>query len=266
MNLPKISIITVVYNGVKYIEDTIISVTRQNYFNFEYILIDGDSNDGTIDIIKKYESKISYWISEKDNGIYDAMNKGIDIATGEWIIFMNCGDLFFNNKVLMEIFHAPIPNDISLLNGGAFVRSEWGNFYLKARPENQIWKSFVHQSLFSRIDMNKRYKFNLHFKVAADFDFVYTLFSKKYKSLPLNIIVSDILYVSSGYSSINEVSSKKEVLKSILLHRMEFCDFVTHFTYHLHAYIKKKLSIKVRSLSPQLIKYIRKIRDKNKHE
>jgi cellulose synthase/poly-beta-1,6-N-acetylglucosamine synthase-like glycosyltransferase len=98
-NKPLISIITVVYNGEKFLEETIKSVINQTYDNVEYIIIDGGSSDGTIDIIKKYEDYIDYWVSEKDNGIYDAMNKGIDLATGIWINFMNAGDLFFDNTI-----------------------------------------------------------------------------------------------------------------------------------------------------------------------
>lgn len=261
MNKPKISVITVVYNGISYIESTILSVVNQDYSNFEYIIIDGNSSDGTIEVIRKYESKLAYWISEKDQGIYDAMNKGIDRALGDWIIFMNCGDFFYSSKVISNVFYENIADDISMLIGGASVRSEWGNFNIKARPENQIWKSFVHQSLFSRIDLNRKYKFNLNFRAASDFDFVYNLFSKKYKSKSLDIIVSDILYVSSGFSSINELCSKKEVLKSIFLHRAGFFSFTEHYLYHLAAFFRKYISIIIRNKFPNLINYIRKNRD-----
>ena len=89
MNDPLISIVTVSYNAVATIEQTILSVINQTYPNIEYIIIDGGSKDGTIDIIRKYADQIAYWVSEPDEGIYDAMNKGIKIATGEWINFMN---------------------------------------------------------------------------------------------------------------------------------------------------------------------------------
>lgn len=261
MSNPKISIITVVYNGFSFIELTMLSVINQNYSNFEYIIIDGKSLDGTVEVIRKYESKLCCWISEKDDGIYDAMNKGIDIASGDWVIFMNCGDFFHNDNVLNEVFFEHIDDDVSLLVGGASVRSEWGNFSLKARPENQIWKSFVHQSLFSRLDLNKEFKFNLNFSAASDFDFVYNLFSKEYKSKSIDIIVSDILYISSGFSSVNELCSKKEVLQSILLHRKDFKVFLNHYSYHLIALSRKYISIIVKKRFPDLINYIRKKRD-----
>jgi len=94
---PLISVVTVVYNGEKHLEQTIKSVLDQGYDNIEYIIIDGGSTDGTLEIIKKYEDAIDYWVSESDGGIYDAMNKAISLATGEWINFMNSGDDFFSD-------------------------------------------------------------------------------------------------------------------------------------------------------------------------
>ena len=103
-----ISIVTVSYNAVLTIEQTILSVINQTYPNVEYIIIDGGSTDGTVDIIKKYEDKIAYWVSEPDKGIYDAMNKGVVVATGEWINFMNAGDIFTDGDVIDKLFHQNI--------------------------------------------------------------------------------------------------------------------------------------------------------------
>lgn len=100
----KISIITVCFNAVGVIEKTILSVISQTYNDVEYIIIDGGSTDGTLDIVKKYENYIAYWISEPDSGIYNAMNKGVKYATGLYCNFMNAGDFFINEKVLENIF------------------------------------------------------------------------------------------------------------------------------------------------------------------
>ena len=110
MNLSKetdtlISVVTVSYNAVSTIEQTILSVINQTYPNVEYIIIDGGSTDGTVDIIKKYADKIAYWVSEPDKGIYDAMNKGVVVATGEWINFMNAGDIFTDSDVIDKLLH-----------------------------------------------------------------------------------------------------------------------------------------------------------------
>ena len=102
-NIPLISIITITYNEEKYLEKTIQSVINQNYKNFEYIVIDGNSTDNTVNIIKKYKNNIDCYINEKDSGIYDAMNKGINKANGRWINFMNGGDTFANNSVLKNL-------------------------------------------------------------------------------------------------------------------------------------------------------------------
>ena len=110
---PLISVITVSYNAVSTIEDTILSVINQTYTNIEYIIIDGGSADGTVGIIEKYVDRISYWVSEPDKGIYDAMNKGLKVANGDWAIFMGSDDVFFNNKVIMLVIERIlIPDNI----------------------------------------------------------------------------------------------------------------------------------------------------------
>ncbi len=101
---PLISVITVVFNGELFLEETIKSVLNQTYDNVEYLIIDGGSTDGTLDIIKRYKNQIDYWVSEPDKGIYDAMNKGIALASGTWLNFMNAGDSFNTSTVLNEIF------------------------------------------------------------------------------------------------------------------------------------------------------------------
>lgn len=100
----KISVITVVYNDVDNIERTITNVLKQTYPNLEYIVVDGNSTDGSVNIIKKYSNQLAYWCSEKDKGIYDAMNKGVQHCTGEWIIFRNCGDYFRTPTAIEDVF------------------------------------------------------------------------------------------------------------------------------------------------------------------
>ena len=95
----KITIITVVYNALNHVEDTLKSIFEQDYSNKEIIIIDGESTDGTLELISKYQDNIDHLISEKDNGVYDAMNKGIKLSNGNWICFMNAGDIFYKNDV-----------------------------------------------------------------------------------------------------------------------------------------------------------------------
>ena len=98
-----ISVVTVCYNAADTIEKTMLSVLNQTYHDIEYIIIDGGSTDGTVEIIRKYADRIAYWVSEPDKGIYDAMNKGIKVATGEWINFMNAGDEFVDEGVIEKL-------------------------------------------------------------------------------------------------------------------------------------------------------------------
>lgn len=120
----KFSVITVAYNAGICIERTILSVISQSYKDMEYIIVDGSSNDNTIDIVKKYKSHINIWVSEHDHGIYDAMNKGVRMASGDYCIFMNAGDMFVNSDVLNKVneqiesnFDIYIGNEISVRNG-----------------------------------------------------------------------------------------------------------------------------------------------------
>jgi len=131
-NKVKVSIITVCLNSENFIERTIKSVLNQNYDNLEYIIIDGKSTDKTIDIIKKYEIQFNgkmIWLSEKDEGIYDAMNKGIKLSSGDWLIFMNSGDYFSDDNVVAKIIKIYNKdknslNKTGLIYGNALVVNE----------------------------------------------------------------------------------------------------------------------------------------------
>ena len=118
---PLISVVTICYNAKNDLEKTILSVLSQTYQDIEYIIIDGGSTDGTVDIIHKYSERLFYWISEPDKGIYDAMNKGMDRATGSWINFMNAGDTFCDNEVIKNIFGYNDLSDYSVIYGDCYV-------------------------------------------------------------------------------------------------------------------------------------------------
>lgn len=206
-NRPKISIITVVYNSVEHLEETIQNVINQTYDNVEYIIIDGSSIDGTLEIIKKYEERIDYWISEKDKGIYDAMNKGIDVATGEWINFMNAGDGFYADDILDKIFTKNKYKNIDVIYGNHNVIYPHKTRMAKAGDINNIWKGsqFCHQSTFVSAKVHKVNKFNLSNRIGADFELFYTLFkqNKVFKYIDL-VIVN---YSAGGLSDIKRIDS-----------------------------------------------------------
>jgi glycosyltransferase involved in cell wall biosynthesis len=159
---PLISIITVVFNGEQFLEETILSVINQTYNNVEYIIIDGGSTDGTVDIIKKYEDKIDYWVSEKDSGIYDAMNKGVDMASGEWINFMNAGDSLYNHDVIENVFKNSSGKNM-IVHGkvALYYQDDLISYYGNK-------KIIPHQGAFFRTKIMKNLKFNEDYKIFAD--------------------------------------------------------------------------------------------------
>lgn len=170
---PKISVITVVYNNAALIDRTIKNVLKQTYCNIEYIVVDGASSDGTFDIIRQYEGQLKY-ISEKDKGIYDAMNKGARIATGEWLIYRNCGDFFFAPTVLDEIMDDY--NDQGEDYIGCNVRFFKPGYYKDLRP-NILTKHYFeampiwHQACLIRRTTQLKYPYNLKYRNSADNDF-----------------------------------------------------------------------------------------------
>lgn len=168
---PLFSIITVSFNSARTIEKTILSVLNQTYKNIEYIIIDGGSTDGTVDIIKKYSNRISYWVSEKDNGIYDAMNTGTDIANGDYLNFMNSDDYFFSENVINNVI--PFCNQkYDIIYGDTEVRYKDFKFIKKNSNPNHLWMSPVnHQSSFIKRETMQKYKYNTANRLVADFEF-----------------------------------------------------------------------------------------------
>lgn len=193
MNNPLISVVTVSYNAVSTIEQTILSVINQTYPHIEYIIIDGGSTDGTVDIIKKYADEIAYWVSEPDKGIYDAMNKGIKVATGEWINFMNCGDSFYATSVLSDVFHGELyqKKSCDVIYGDTCIINKWGKH--EVYPKEIVWMKknmpFCHQSSFVKTVLMKNKLFDIELSICADYKFFYLLWKegKNFLYHPLTI-------------------------------------------------------------------------------
>jgi glycosyltransferase involved in cell wall biosynthesis len=213
---PKISIITVVYNGESTLEATIKSIACQSYCNIEYIIVDGKSKDSTIDIIKKYESKISKWISEPDNGIYDAMNKGIELATGDYLWFMNSGDEIADSTILEKVFLSAVDSDIYY--GETMMIDENGNEIGSRRlntPEKLTWKSFKrgmrvsHQSFIVKKSLVSPY--NLKYKFSADFEWCLLAIKRASKITNTHLFLSKFL--DGGITKQNIAPGLKERFK-----------------------------------------------------
>ena len=168
--MKSISIIIISLNTKKDFIKTIDSVINQNNYDSEIIVVDGCSDDGSIDEIKKREKQISKIIIEKDKGIYDAMNKGIKIASSNWTIFMNSGDVFFNSEVLNSI-NFNLLNNFDILYGDTVVDKIDYKYLLKAKKilPNTILMPFSHQSCFVKTNILKQNLFKIDYKLAADF-------------------------------------------------------------------------------------------------
>ena len=175
---PVFSIITVTFNAVKVLEKTILSVVNQTYSDIEYILIDGGSNDGTLAIIKQYESAFGYWVSKPDNGLYDAMNKGLKAATGDYVCFLNAGDVLKNEHIVSELADIAVINNLpDILYGETDLVNPEGMVFAERRlkaPQKLTWKSFrmgmlvCHQAFIVKREIAPLY--DLQFRFSADFD------------------------------------------------------------------------------------------------
>jgi len=208
MNLPKISVITVVWNDAKGLERTIKSVISQTYENLEFIVIDGGSTDGTLEVIKKYANKIDYWVSEKDNGIYDAMNKGIKVATGTWVNFMNAGDIFVSNNVLNSIDWDKYNNKV-LIYGKKIQNGK----VIEPLPLKMLEVGIIHanhQSMFfNKYLLQNELYYNIKYKIYGDYELVNRIYIKyRDKIKYINKIIAD--FEGGGISSTPSFQKRKD--------------------------------------------------------
>lgn len=168
----KITIITINFNNVDGLHDTMESVLMQTYRDYEFLVIDGGSTDGSVDLIRAYSKNIDYWVSESDNGIYHAMNKGIAKAHGDYCIFMNSGDCFYNNSVLREFAIGNYQQDIITgitvakdTNALQFVCKDQLSFLTLYRD------TISHQASFIRTSLLHKYPYDEKLKIVADWKF-----------------------------------------------------------------------------------------------
>lgn len=245
---PKVSIITIVFNNRDNFIKTINSVRRQSYPNIEYIIVDGGSKDGTMDIIKQNEDIISKWISEPDKGIYDAMNKGIKMASGEYLWFLNGGDMIYSENTLNEVFASGENADVYY--GDTELVDEDGKSFgrrkLKTPPENLSWKNMIdgmvitHQSLIIRKSVVVDY--DLNYRHCADIDWTIKVLKSSKNIINTKKIISSFLL--GGYSRKNTISSLVERIKILSRHFNIFYVLLNHvklafkFIIHIIKYRK----------------------------
>lgn len=217
----KISVITVCYNSVNTIEKAIKSVVSQDYSDKEYIVVDGGSTDGTIDIIKKYDKNINKWISEPDKGIFDAMNKGIGMATGDVIAFLNSDDWYLANALVL-VYDAFVSNDCDCVCCDNYVMKEDGSkvyYDVSDLCIEDMYKRMIyfHSAIFARKEMfQKEHNFDLSYKIAADYDWMLRIMQKGARILYLHKPVFTFCY--GGISSVNEIECAREARKIATYH------------------------------------------------
>ena len=210
---PTLSVITVVYNNVKHIERTLKSVINQTYSDIEFIVIDGASTDGTLNIIEKYRSDIDILISEPDKGIYDAMNKGLKIASGEYVIFMNSGDEFYGNTTVEQVFKTSAFADIyygetemldeNLMNQGRRRHKAPQQLQLKSF---QFGMSVSHQAIIIKKSIVKNY--DSKYQLSADIDWILDAITKAQKIVNTQLVIAK--YLMGGMSKKRHLQSLKE--------------------------------------------------------
>lgn len=189
-----VTIITVCRNHAQELERTIRSVESQTWQEKEYLVIDGASTDDSLDVIKAHEASITRWVSEPDQGIYDAMNKGVKMAQGEWVIFMNAGDTFAGDDTLQRVFGNPLDADVIY---GDVIK---GELVKKAEaPRNAHRMFYCHQSAFVRTSCLREFPFDIRHRMSADFKQVKQLYlsGKRFRQLDFPVANFDTQGVSN---------------------------------------------------------------------
>ncbi|WP_346713663.1 glycosyltransferase family 2 protein [Mediterranea massiliensis] len=242
---PKFSVITVCYNAEATLEDTIQSVISQTYHHVEYIIVDGASKDRTMDIVNRYRDRIAVVVSEPDKGLYDAMNKGIRLATGDYLCFLNAGDSFHEDDTLQQMVHSihtlQLPD---VLYGETELVDHEGHFLRMRRlqaPEHLTWKSFrqgmlvCHQAFFPRRDLVMPY--DLRYRFSADFDWCIKIM-KKSKVLH-NTHLTLIDYLAEGMTTRNHQASLRERFRIMARHYGWASTVAHHAWFALRLLLKK---------------------------
>ena len=243
---PKFSIITITYNAANCLEKTIRSIINQSYSNIEYLIIDGASADDTVDIIKRYEANVFYWMSEPDRGLYDAMNKGLQLSTGEYVWFINAGDLLYSDdtveKIAILVKEGGMIPDI--IYGDSMIINEYSKELglRRLRPPKQLaWKSFrkgmlvSHQSFIVKRTIVPLY--NLQYKYSSDFDWCISCLKKAQVVLNTKLVLS--CFLDGGLSTIQRKKSLKERYHIMCNYYGQTFTMILHLWFAVRFYFAK---------------------------
>ena len=203
-----ITVITVVFNSKQALAKTMQSVSIQDYENLEYIVVDGVSTGGTVDVIKENQSNITRWVSEKDKGIYDAMNKGVGLATGDYCIFMNAGDEFVDEKVVWNVVKSMGDADVvygDILKNGRIIKAK--------EPRNCHKMFYCHQAAFVKTDCLKEFPFDISHKMSADFKQAKQMITAGKRFKHIDLVVAD--FDTTGISNTRRSKGLADNIKVI---------------------------------------------------
>jgi glycosyltransferase involved in cell wall biosynthesis len=241
--MKNLSIIVVSLNSKNDFIKTINSIISQTYKKKEIIVVDGLSSDGTIENIQKNKKYFSKIVIEKDKGIYDAMNKGINFCIGKWTMFLNSGDIFYNSQVLANIFKKPYLNK-DIIYGDTLVKHKNLNYLITSSifSNKTILMPFCHQSAIIKTEILCRNNFSLKYKYSSDFDLFLKCFRKKKIFYKLNLTIAAVL--AKGLSDNN----RQEVYT-------ENIEILTKYNYSFFI-IARLWLLKLLNLIKDCIKYI----------
>lgn len=242
---PKFSVITVTYNAAAVLEDTIQSVITQTYHHVEYIIVDGGSTDGTLDIVAQYRDRIATVVSEPDKGLYDAMNKGMRLATGDYLCFLNAGDSFHEDDTLQSIAHSLTGSALpDVIYGQTELVDSEGHFVRMRRlsaPEHLNWKSFrqgmlvCHQAFFAKRTLAEPY--DLRYRFSADFDWCIRVMKRAHTLHNTHLPLID--YLEEGMTTRNRRASLRERFRIMVKHYGWVSTVLHHAWFVVRAVIKK---------------------------
>jgi len=245
MITPVFSIITVTFNAEESVERTIRSVVCQLYKDIEFIIIDGASKDGTVNVIRRYEPYINYWISEPDKGIYDAMNKGLRVASGDYVWFLNAGDVLKHQDIVTDLSEMAIRNRLpDILYGETDLMDRKGQVFAERRlktPEKLTWESFnmgmlvCHQAFIVKRSIAPEY--DLQYRFSGDFDWCIRCM-KTAKSI-VNSQQRIVNYQYEGVTTANRKDSLRERYRIMSQYYGAIPTFIRHLWFAVRFYWAK---------------------------
>lgn len=262
----KISVITVCYNASDSIEQTIQSVFNQSYMDYEYIFVDGKSTDNTLEIINHYVSEFNKLgiqtnvLSEKDSGIFNAMNKGIKISQGDWLIFLNAGDYLCDNSVFQQINEYLIDKEHDVVFGDVIYKSrnmyKYGKTELLSETNKKL--AFCHQCVFIKRNVMSQYYYDEKYIISADLDFLLKIYNRKFRFIsvdfPISVFELGGISNRSSYNKIRDLQINDIYYNNGLIEESEYKDTIKR--------IKKEAFIRflkncIKMITPQKIKDIK---------